>query len=138
MAHTLDSLQKYVGSLFMHTKKAVKANSAIVCTPGDRIFVVVGVSPPEPAEYVICNKPNNPKFGKKVLMSAAIGPYLMAWKCTLLPNGNVEHPAYPGKQFKPDDARLFKVKVRGSTSTPTAFFRPDSFYKQLFAITRVA
>lgn len=87
-----------VPSLFMHTPKAIKRGE-----PSDRIFAVVGITKDQ---------------GKA---------YYLAWKCTLLKDGRIEHPAFKRPLYKTDD-RLYR-KTSKNGSTPTAMFRWDSFYK---------
>lgn len=99
--------QKYNQTLMCHTPKAIKAGA-----PADRIFAVTWVEDTE-------GLPN----GKKLPCS----PVLVAWKCTLLPNGKLDHPAYK-HPLDPKNRSLYVLRGRNG-SEPTAVFKPDSFYK---------
>lgn len=54
---------------------------------------------------------------------------LVAWKCDLLSDGRLSHPAFPDEPLSRTDQRLF-IKAGDNGSTPTAFFKYDSFYKE--------
>ena len=86
--------------LFVHTPKAVKAGE-----PVDRLFVVSSVK----------------KDRKGVT-------WYTAWKCTILPNGQVRHPAST-KLLSPSEVLRFKP-VETQHCTPTAVFKKDSFYQE--------
>jgi len=98
---TTKKLSQYVGTLWKHTPKATKRakkSFGAQAAPEDRVFVVVAVQDKQ----------------------------LLAWKCDLLRDGRLSHPAYVAPMY-PDDPRLFCM--RGSNgSDPTALFKPDSHY----------
>jgi len=54
-------------------------------------------------------------------------PYYIGWKCTLLKNGKLEHPAYK-RPLKSNDPRLFKPKGANKLSDPTAMIKKDSHW----------
>jgi hypothetical protein len=108
--------EKYVGTLWWHTRKALKHESCVSVIPSDRIFAVTRVEQQtfDPREKGITKRDR--------------APYLVAWKCVLLPNGLLDHPAYK-RPLKADDPRLFVKKGRNG-SEPSADFNPgDSFYE---------
>lgn len=94
------NLNEYVNTLWSHTAKGVKRGE-----PLDRVFAVVEVATDQGRDY------------------------LLAWKCTLLPKGLIDHPAFK-RPLRPNDPRLFVAKGRNG-SGPTAMFRPDSLYRQV-------
>lgn len=91
--------------LYMHTTKAVKANSAITIAPEDRVFLVVG------------------QEGKR----------LIAWKCTLTQDG-LDHPGFPFTALPLTEHGLNQGAFDGiarNGAEPTAVFKPDSFYREV-------
>jgi len=101
---------------FRHTPKAVRANSAFTVTPGDRVFV-----------------------GVRTYADGRV----LAWKMTAAPGGvsfSVHHPedkmtSWVRPQLRTaktatELAKLIRDAKRGG-SEPTAFFKPDSFYREL-------
>ncbi len=88
---------------YMHTPKAIRAGE-----PADRLFVVVSTKNSDPG-------------------------YFLAWKCSIDENG-LQHPRTMYKSV-PLTAEALEDAARmsgdGSGSTPTAYFKPDSFYKRV-------
>jgi hypothetical protein len=71
--------------------------------PADRLFLVVG------------------RHGKDML----------AWKCTVTPKG-IKHPAFK-ELLKPSELEAKGMLLKGANnSEPTALFKPDSLYRQVF------
>lgn len=96
-------------TLWRHTAKGVaRARRArgfmaeVLTAPADRIFAVVSVD-----GLGMCK----------------------AWKCTELPSGMISHPAYE-QPLNPNDLKLFIERGRNG-SEPTAYFKPDSHYKEI-------
>jgi hypothetical protein len=92
-----------VGTLMKHTPKAVKRGC-----PADRVFAVV----------------EDFKGGKGLEFER---DGVIAWKCNLLPDGKISHPAFKTPLDR-TDPRLFVSGVQQNGSEPTALFVPDSFY----------
>jgi len=92
------------GRMFVHTPKAIKRGE-----PADRVFVVVKRWEDDPS-------------------------YFVAWKVTKVPGG-FEHPAFPDqKLLSPLELKLKGSILKGSNgSKPTAIFRPDSLYAEIWA-----
>lgn len=115
-----------VGSIFMHTPKAVRAEkkmAGFASMPATRVLTVCGWDDGLPKrDYEVKTR-----------------PYLVAWKCELTPDGLIQHPAYK-KPLSPSDPRLFSPKHGRNGSEPTACFRPDSFYTKVWAedLVRIA
>ena len=98
-------IESHVNTIWCHTPKAVRRGE-----PANRLFVVVCIAP------VNDGSPNWQK-----------STWMHAWKCTLLPNGLIQHPAYD-QALSPLDPQVFCVTSTNG-SQPTAVFRPDSLYK---------
>lgn len=96
----------YLNTLWMHTPKAVRRGE-----PGNRVFVVTMVQPVDDG---------SPNWRSK--------KWLHAWKCELLADGKLKHPAFC-EPMDISDVRIFQSQS-DNHSAPTAVFRPDSLYKQ--------
>lgn len=90
-----------IGTIFKHSPKAVKAGERF-----DSVFPVVAIVQDQGRSYYL------------------------GWKCSILKDGKIKHPAYK-RPLSQDDKRLF-IKQGRNGSKPTAMFRPDSFYNSYY------
>lgn len=95
------NIESYVGSLMVHTPKAVRRGE-----PADRVLAVVSI-----------------------VAEGGEPDRLLAWKCVRRSDGTIQHPAF-NEPLRSDDPRLFVLSGENG-SEPTALFSVDSHVRRL-------
>jgi len=111
--------------LFIHTKKAVNNGH-----PEDRLLLVIGYERIDPSPDGSLRDRKSGNWIKKL--------HFIAWKCEITAEGII-HPEFHTRdahgycKHRPlsvDDV-IKKGNTMGKKSEPTAWFKPDSYYKQI-------
>jgi hypothetical protein len=111
--------------LFIHTKKACNNGH-----PKDRLLLVIGYERVDPEKDGSLRDPITGRWIRSL--------YFRAWKCTITAEGII-HPEFHTRNDRGFCKHLpmtvhdviKKGNILGKKAEPTAFFKPDSYYKQI-------